>query len=249
MKRGTAIALAVGLGLALFAGGAAASVPGGKPVSAKGLKQARAFAALAGLSSDWQDVRMFVAYGESKGNNFAGLGHTSGAPPHMDLNLGEAEAVAAKRAYDRNAEQYGGCWPEAVYTFGSGGWDGMLPANGLDVFAGTEYVCLHPWTVMDPAIETVMWIGFVRRLYGWDGFQVEPTVLNLRVGIGDPSSMGDPAVLAAKRPKYEKQLREIGLPVSLLDRRLPRPPLGDPVALARKLGANLEAWMPGGSNA
>jgi hypothetical protein len=33
--------------------------------------------------------------------------------------------------------------------------------------------------------------------------------------------------------------------VAFLDRQLTKPPLADPVALARSLGANLETWMPG----
>jgi len=243
VKRSTAIALALGLGLALFAGTAAASGPSGGAVDAAGLSKVRAYAANAGLSKDWQDFFVLVAYRESKGKNLVGLGHDSGAPPYIHLNHGEGEAVAAGRAYDRNADQYAGCWPRSVYTWGSGGWFGILPANGLEVFDDTAWVCLHPWTVTDPAISLVMAIGMARRLMGWDSF--DGTVLSLRVGWGDPSSMGDADVLAAKRPAYAADAKAAGLSVTFLDRQLTKPPLADPAALALSLGANLETWMPG----
>lgn len=244
------VLLGGGLLMALSGKGGAPSSegPAVTPPSTPGLNMVRGYAMNAGLPKVWQDFFAFVAARESNGKNLVGLGVPQGAPPYIKLNHGPAEAVAAKRAYDRNADDYASCWPEAVYTWGSGGWFAILPGNGLRVFVDANLRCVHPWAVIDPAMGLVMGIGMARRLMDWGTFKANPTVLTLRVGWGDPSDMGNASVLAAKRPGYEKDAAEAGLPASFLDTVLDvKPPLtGGAVALATALGADVDAWLPKG---
>jgi hypothetical protein len=251
-----ALALGIGLvGAAAFAGSAntgggagSADRPefAGKP-NAAGLSGLRVFSTAAGLDKDWQDFLQIVAYGESRGHNDVGLGTAVGAPPWARMNRSKSEAKAAAIRYDAHEARYARCWARVVYVFGSGGFFAMLPASAMAVFADTELECMHPWAVFDPAPSLVMAMGYADRLMRWDGYADEPTFLNLRVGWGNPSKMGDAATLAEKRKKFSDHAQAIGLPPSLLDRRPSRLDF-DPVALFFFLGGNV-GWLPTAANA
>ncbi|MCX4244219.1 Ntn hydrolase family protein [Paraliomyxa miuraensis] len=172
----------------------------------------RGLAAEAGLPAAWGDFFALVAWRESKGNPQA-------------VNDSVSEAAAAAKAFDRNRERYEGCGhPEDAYTFGSGGWFGMLPANGLAQL-GEELYCLPPSSVLEPRVALAMAVGFARGLMRWDGFAKVPTWLNLRTMWGRPAKGGDLAVLAKARVELAKDAAEVGLPASWLDGRPPPLPV------------------------
>lgn len=214
-----------------------------EPPSQGGLDTLRSLCAQAGVSQDWAAFLAFVAYGESRWNNLVGLGVPSRFPPWTRPNMKasqsvqEAEALAAKIAWERNRERFEGCGhPSEAYWFGSGGWFGMLPANGLAKFAGTPLVCLPPSAVFDPPASIAMALGMARALMGWSRFKKRPTWLNLRVMWGCPSCGGDPAKIAAKRAKFEAHAKAAGLPDGWLDQEIPSRPPGDIEALYRAMG-------------
>ena len=228
---------AMGIGalfLWAFAGGMKANDSSGawQPPSRGGLAKLRALCSAAGLDEEWTQFLSFVSYGESGWNNLVGLGNPSLFPASAKPNRkasAEAqanEAAAAVKAYERNKERFVSCGHPAVhYQFGSGGWFGLLPANGLAKLDGTSLVCLSPFAVFDPPASIAMALGFARALMGWDGFKARPTHLNLRIGWGNPSAMGDAAILSAKRVRYEKHRKAVGLPAGWLDAEIPsRPP-------------------------
>lgn len=180
----------------------------------------RGLAAEAGLPEEWGDFLALVAWRESKGNPQA-------------INDSPHEADAAARAYDRNRHRYTGCgYAAASYTFGSGGWFGMLPANGLAQL-GKAHRCLAPSSVFEPRVAMAMAVGFARGLMQWDGYAKTPTWLNLRAMWGWPAKGGDADYLRNARPEFTKDAAAVGLPPSWLDRRPPPLPVTGAEVLAR----------------
>lgn len=208
---------------------------------AQGLAAVRHTAASMGAPLEWQDFFVLVAAGESGFHSDVGLGSQLNAPLWVDMNTSAAEAKAALRAFDRNADEYDGCWPREAYGFGSGGWFGLLPANGIIAFKGSELRCLHPWTVFDPKISTIMAAWFARRLTGWSNW--DGTVLSLRIGWGTPENMGDPAIRELKRDKFVQHCAKAGLPSSFLDVMLPDWKPAQAVQLFNELGGD-RGWLP-----
>lgn len=212
------------------------------PPSQHGLAKLRGLCAAASIPEEWTQILGFIAYGESGWNNLVGLGMPELFPDWAKPNRKASssaqahEAAAARKAWERNQERFAACGhPPEAYWFGSGGWFGLLPANGLAKLDGTgELGCLPPSTVFDPAVSILMACGFARALMGWEGFREHPTRLNLRVGWGNPSAMGDHAILTAKRPRYEKHRKACKLPPGWLDQRIGTPP---PVNFASMLSA------------
>lgn len=257
---GTILAILAALGIVVASAGGGGSVPSGTAMNKKGFQDIRALASKAGLGEDYTNFLVFVAYGESKGNNLVGLGNPALYPPWTRTHqkwldkgrpalssLQKAEAAAAKRGYEKNTYLHG-CWPKSGYVFGSGGWFGFLPSSALKGFKGTALQCQHPFTVFDPGTSVVMALKFARGLQGWQQWQNGPqTVLSLRAGWGAPGKMGDTAHLTSKRKKYEKHLDALGIPRSFLDRKLNRLNNFDPVALVQQLGGVI--WLPEGNDA
>lgn len=207
-----------------------------------GLSDVRQKAIIVGASKEWQDFFILVAQGESGGNTSVGLGVQTDAPPWAHMNYSTAEAKAAARAYDRNKKHYVGCWPKQAYGFGSGGWFGLLPANGIIAFKDdSELRCLHPWSVFDAPTAMVMAAWFARRLQGWSNW--DGTVLSLRVGWGAPEKMGDVSYLEQKRAKFEEDCRQVGLPESFLDHKLTRWKPDPATELFNKIGGD-RGWLP-----
>lgn len=235
----TMLALAGGaaiIAVAASSGAASSSAPTKwEPPSQSGLDNLRFMATTAGLSNDWVAFLAFVARGESGWNNLSGLGIPDMFPPGTRPNLKasaarqQGEASAARKAWERNGVSRGwfdGCGhdPEG-YQFGSGGWFGMIPANGLGVLRKTSMRCLPPSAVFDPAASIVMATAFARGLMGWSQFKELPTVANLRVMWGCPGCGGDRSKIASKRSVFEKHARDTGLNSSFLDKKITRPDL------------------------
>lgn len=258
MNVGAVLAILLALGLVAGAGGG--SAPAGTAINRKGMQDVKRLAAQAGLDEDYQNFLVFVAFGESRGNNLVGLGDPALFPPWTVTHtkwvnngrpvLSDAqrnEARAATKGYD-NSPHLHGCWPRSGYVFGSGGWFGFLPSTALSRLRNTELRCQHPFTVFDPASSIVYAMLNIRGLQQRGDWDRSPkNVWALRVGWGLPSAMDDPTRLAQRRKKYENHLRALGIPTSFLDKKLP--PLGsfDPVALHRALGGLV--WLPGGEQA
>lgn len=200
----------LGLGAVALLGGSAGAQPSGASSGpgAHRIAAVRGLAAEADLPAAWGDFFALVAWRESKGNPKA-------------VNDSEGEAEAAATAYERNQERYEGCGhPESAYTWGSGGWFGILPANGLAQL-GDELQCLPPSSVLEPRAAMAMAVGMARGLMRWDRFAKVPTWLNLRAMWGWPAKGGDAAYLAAARPEFAKDAAAVGLPKSWLDGRPP----------------------------
>ena len=119
----------------------------------------------------------------------------------MPSYIEEPEAAACKwvSIRERNRERFAGCgYPASAYTFGSGGWFGMLPANALAQL-GDAHRCMPPSSVFDPRVSMAMAVGFARGLMRWKAYERMPTWLNLRAMWGWPAKGGDLSYLAKAR--------------------------------------------------
>ncbi len=251
-----AIGVIVGIAIIAGAGGGVGSAADDVEISQEGIADLKELARAANLPEEYVGFLMLVAIGESRGNNLVGLGNPAQMPPWTKTHKTwlakdrparssrqRNEANAARRSYDRQRRRWlPDCWPESGYTFGSGGWFGQIPGNALAGFRGTDLECQHPFSVFDPATSVVMAIAMIKRLRGWSGFREDPTILNLRVGWGNPGSMGNASILASKRAGFVEDAQEVGLPASFLDERLPVLSDFDPVTLLIALGG--EPWLP-----
>ncbi len=199
---------------------------------------------VSGLAPSWVLFFEAVALNESRFNNLTGRGDPAMFPDWSEPNLKasasaqQREQRAAARAYERNAERYRDCgFPVDDYTFGSGGWFGLLPANALAAFKDTDYRCLHPYYVFFPGASIVMAIEFARRLMNWSSWKSAPTFANLRVGWGDPSKMGDRKAMAESAAKLKARLSELGANPNIASMKPPSLPARDPVELFDYLDA------------
>jgi len=201
----------------------------------------------AGLHPYWIVFFEAMAANESNFKEWVGLGkpelYPEGTVPsqnHPEWRK-ENEHQAAIRAYERNIERYEDCgYAPERYTFGSGGWFALLPANGLRAFDGTDLQCLDPYSVFDPAASVVMAIEMVRRLMRWSGWKKAPTFANLRAGLKNPAEMGDPEAIHQIVHKTKGLLyryNQIGANPALIDMTPPPLPPKNPVALFNKLNA------------
>lgn len=208
-----------------------------------GLADMRAMLARSGLTVDWQTFLMATAGGESNWYSNVGLGPNNhpGRPPWLrpskaSANVQNAEARAAAKAYDRRASMFAGCtWPRDRYVFGSGGWFGMLPTNGLYAFRGTSLVCTDPWAVADPAWSIVMAVDFARRTMQ----NRNPTSwLALRTGWGWPARTNNAQQqdkVMNKRRGLGYQLDRLGVPRSWAQGKPTPLPPRDPAGLYARL--------------
>jgi len=201
----------LGFAVVLAAGGAAANdsgYPTGPPSKA-GHAELLDVVKRTGAPDEWGTFLSAVGYWESKFNNLA-------------ENTSKGEAAAARRAYDRaigKGRFAGSPWPESAYTFGSGGWYGLIPANAMEGFAGTELENLDPrMAIHDPVTSTILAFEYARRIFGWAAF--DGTWLSLRVGFANPSKMGDPEFVAEVRERFAQSLRAIGAPESFMHKHV-----------------------------
>jgi len=144
--------------------------------------------------------------------------------------LQDAEARAARITYDRNAER--GSLPpsgatKAMWTFGSGGYFGLLPASGLYAFRSSkENGEFHPYDVFDARRSIVMLLAYMQRLSRYSSFEAQPKneqVNVLKRGFASPSLMSKPAaqrsITVAQR--NVSNAKKYGVPASFLSRPMP----------------------------
>ena len=184
---------------------------------------------------DWQTFLAAVAHHESRWNPNVALGAADLAdvPAGVTLHtspekIARAESRAGLKALARNtvradgtAGQLARCddWTDARYAY-SGGWYGLLPANGLvSAFRGTDGVCLDPWSVFDPWLSTIMAIGYAKGLRGWKSFRRSPqTWIALNRGWKNPGKMDEPQEGSDRR--FLKALRAMGIPESFAHQKV-----------------------------
>ncbi|MCH9686029.1 MAG: hypothetical protein K0V04_31630 [Deltaproteobacteria bacterium] len=221
MRLGIILGLAAGAAVLAASGSAqAVASPSLNAEAAWRVAAVRGLAAEAGLPDAWGDFFALVAWRESKGNPNA-------------VNDSALEAGHATTAFERNRARYAGCGhPDSAYTFGSAGWFGILPANGL-VQLGEAFECLPPDSMFNPRIALAIAVGFARGLMNWDGFRHVPTWLNLRAMWGLPAKGGDSPRLAAVRSPFSEDAADVGLPASWLDQRPPPLPMTGAEVLRR----------------
>lgn len=202
------------LAMLALAKGAGASLPkGGKDY--EGI--AREVEA-AGASSGWGKFLQAVAHHESRG-------------VITSTRKTKGERKGATDVYVAKLDRFASCpWPASAYTWGSGGWFAMLPANGLTAFFDTPLVCeLDPRTMhLDPKASTVMALGFAQRCMRRGSFKDKPTWRTLnRCWAGGSYMDGTPASkVASIDAKFLKALRALGIPESFADRKVNKLPDG-----------------------
>ncbi|EDM79595.1 hypothetical protein PPSIR1_21244 [Plesiocystis pacifica SIR-1] len=177
-------------------------------------------------------------YTESRGNSLTGLGKVElfpawAKPRQAPRDQQVAEAKAAATAYDRNAEAYADSpHPRYMWVFGSGGAYGLLPANALAPWKGTQALMtgrVSPYDVFSPWKSTVFFLEYVRRLIARDDFRRLPdsakTVLTVKRGMASPALMADIHEAKARsrttRRNCERACEALGLAKSVLERRVP----------------------------
>lgn len=200
-------------------------VPEVEPVGGTMFERAEKVRQLAyqvGAPPAWANMFALIARGESGGNALRMLGIKLGSPTWAEGGGSSAvektEAEAARAVFDSGKKHVAHCaWPVYDYSFGSGGLYAMLPMSGLKAFWGTPLECLHPWTVFDEKIATIMAAHFARRLQTRAGYQ--GTVWSLRRGWGVPGGMASAS--EKKLAKWRGHCQDIGLPPSFLDTKLP----------------------------
>lgn len=198
---------------------------------AAGLEDLEAVMGAAQLPDDWQIFLAAVAYGESKWHTDVGLGPNShpGRPPWLrpskaSAKAQDAEAKAACKAYDRNADRFANSpYPRARYCFGSGGWFGLLPANAIVSgfkAAPAMLAQIDPWDITDPIVSLVMALGYARGLMNWDKFHAGGgTWLAMRVGWGNPSAMAKAPYNTKVAKKLAAALSQLGVDPSFMYRQ------------------------------
>lgn len=209
------------------------------PPTREGQETIRALAHAAGLDQSWIKFLEAAAAGESGFNNLVARGVQNGAPDWAKVVVKQNDADKAKIAYDRNEEKYQDCgYSAARYSFGSGGWWQILPANGLSAFWDTEEQCMDPWAVFDPAPSMVMILYYLKRIQRYDNFKSVPTWGNLRVGMRAVSYLGRGDELERQRTGKNKlgdRLEQLGYDRSFVDEEVTPLPDFNPVDLLRYL--------------
>jgi hypothetical protein len=150
---------------------------------------------------------MLTAYGES------------GYNPHAH-NDSQGETAASLEALANNptlANRLAACGGN--WGIGSGGLFGrLLPYFGddmLDIFGSCSYV--RPSNVFDSNLAILSAIRNAHRLQAHEGFKVEPTVGNLRLGWASPTWLGYLTKHADHIAKYREQAAHEKLPFGIVD--------------------------------
>ena len=141
-----------------------------------------------GATEEWfENFAQVQAFSESRGN-FTAANRTS------------SERSAAKTAYTRNAPKMptiiAGTTPDQWYgEIGSGGWYGLIMANGLYAFRsqGAAVGEVGPQDIFNAWRSTVMEAAVIDRLMGWSNFRdlsgSDRNAYALKRGMASPTLM------------------------------------------------------------
>ena len=193
----------------------------------------------AGMTPEQIQFLVFVAWGESKFFPNVGRGDPALRPPGLrKFYTLPTEAVAAQKAYARNARVFEDCGHEAsAYGFGSGGLFAFLPTYPLFHLRGTPLRCAHPYEVFDAAFSMTAAYSFARSLTRHPAF--DGTVVELRAGWGALRSMKDPNYYAGKLSHWRAQLKLLGIDEGWLFAPAPSFPKRDLLQLYHAMGGRL----------
>ncbi len=221
----------------------ASGAPGKQPKHRRGFAAVRVEAQRFGKAAGWnvesrkwfERFAVLQAASESGANNYRGLGiedrYPSWAIPtkNASVNLKVAEANAAKIAYDRNVTK--GALPSSdapmkYWLLGSGGWFGILPANGLVSFGKADANEYSPVDIFDARRSVAMLADYMRRLTWWKSFKAaDPSnhVEVLKAGMASPSLMGKPdhSRFKSTAKKARKNAALHGVPKSFFSEPIP----------------------------
>ena len=177
-------------------------------------------------------------YTESRGNPKAGLGRAElfpwwAEPRNAPREEQLSEAAAAETAYDRNEDAYlESPYPRRMWVFGSGGPYGLIPANALAPWQGTDALRrgkVTPYDIFNPWRATVFFVDMVKRLTERSEFRNLPpnsrNILALKRGLARPSLMADYEELEARsrtvRRRSTEAAKALGLDEDVLYTRFP----------------------------
>lgn len=218
----------VAAAVALLAAGAKADVPPPIPAGTRGdygnvRAQVDRLGEILGWSSSttawFRRFAQVQAWSESRGNSAA-------------ANRTASEASAAGVAYDRNRDRMPSVTagtPRSEWTWGSGGWYGFLPANGLWAFRGdVSPGDVGPYDVFDPWRSTVMLGSAVQRLMRWRNYRdlapADQVAYALKRGMASPTLMDNVSGHArgdiANR-HLDQAVAELGIPAAWKRERVP----------------------------
>ena len=223
---------AAGLIAALFSGrqaraAQADSGPAAPEGALPGLETPAQAAAALGLDPSWQRFLEAVAQHESRGKLSAENNSASEAAAAQDLY------EAAQNAWVRDCLN-----PANWYTWGSGGWYGMLPVSAMRAFKGTPLACSDPRIVVHhPLMSTAAAVGYAQRLFHWSSWERSAkTWRALNRGWSRPGKMDTPLPDTDRR--LDEALEAIGAPASWADTPVtPLPPGWTPYGALQEAGA------------
>ncbi len=191
-----------------------------------------------GAPREIQVLAAIQRYTESRGNPKAGLGRPElfpswAQPSNASRDKQLAEANAAAQAYDRNREAYEESpYPERMWVFGSGGAYGLIPANALAPFRGTDALRrgrVTPYDVFHPWRSTVLFVDYVWRVMQRKEYrELAPehrTVLALKRGLAQPSLAWDFSEQHARSRSVRRRalgaVEALGISERFLDLKVP----------------------------
>lgn len=149
-----------------------------------------------------EDLASIQRHTESRGNVRTGLGDPKLFPRWAEPRQAPRaqqlrESHAAILAYDRNRDAYRDSpFPRKMWIFGSGGPYGLIPANALAPWRGTDALrrgLVHPYDVFNPWRATVFFADYVWRLCQRHTYPPLPHILSLKRGLASPTLMNDHA--------------------------------------------------------
>jgi hypothetical protein len=164
-----------------------------------------------GVPKELQALAALQRYTESRGNPKAGLGRPElfpwwAEPRNAPREEMDNEAEAAEIAYDRNKDAYlESPYPRRMWVFGAGGPYGLIPANALAPWRGTDTLRrgrVTPYDIFNPWRATVFFVDMVRRLMDRSEYRNlssgSKNILAVKRGLAAPSLMADDDELKAR---------------------------------------------------